>query len=79
MTGYIAFLDTFPNKVLTIRGDINTQIGKDEITKFCLHNLPNRNSKYLTDFSQENSLIYMNTKFEKEGKLTPSQITLKDS
>ena len=58
------------HNVLMVRGDINAQIGKDENNKFGLHNLPNRNSKYLTFFSFENSLSCLNTKLKKKkGKL----------
>ena len=35
---------------------MNAQISKDENNKLCFHNLPNRNGKYLTDFSLENNL-----------------------
>ena len=65
-TGYFPLLDTFPNNVLIISGDMNAQIGKDERNKFCLHNLSNRNGEYLTDFSLENRLSCLNTKFRKE-------------
>ena len=36
--------------VLIVDGDTNGQIGKDKNNKFCLHNQPNKNSKYLADF-----------------------------
>ena len=58
------------HNILIMGGDINTQIGKDRNHRFCLHNLPNRNGKYLADFSLVNSLACLNTKFQKrEGKL----------
>ena len=45
------------------------QIGKNENDIF-LHNLPNRNGKYLTDFSYENCLSCLTIKFqEMEGNL----------
>ena len=56
--------------VLIIGGDMNGHTGKDEINIFCLHNPPNRNGAYLAEFSLENRLAYLNTKFQKrEGKL----------
>ena len=58
---------------------MNVQIGKDKNNKFYLHNLPNRNGEYLTDFSLKNSLSCLNTKFQKrKGKLS-TQINLKYS
>ena len=51
------------HNVPVIGGDRNAQIGKNGHCKFGLHNLPNRNGKYLIDFSHENSLTYQNTKF----------------
>ena len=57
------------HNVLIISGDINAHIGKDENNKFGLHNLPNRNGEYLTDFSLQNSFSCLNTKFQKrEGQ-----------
>ena len=48
---------------------MNSQIDKDENYKFCLDVLQNKNDKYQTDFSLENSLPCLNTKFQKdEGK-----------
>ena len=58
------------HNVPIIGRDVNAQIGKDKTNKFCLHNLSNRNREYLTDFSFENRLTCLNTKFQKrEGKL----------
>ena len=58
------------NNVLVIGGDMNAQIGKNLNHKFSLHNSSNRNGVYLTDFTQENKLTYLNTNFQKrEGKL----------
>ena len=34
--------------VLIMGGDMDAQIGKDTYNKFCLHNSPNRNSRFLT-------------------------------
>ena len=75
-------LDTFYNKlsslvcsilkhnVLTIGGDINAQIGKNINSKFSLYDLTNRNGEHLTDFTLENGLMCLNTKFQKrKGKL----------
>ena len=56
--------------VLIIGGDMNAQIGKNVNNKFSLHNSSNRNGKHLTDFTQENRLTCLNTKFQKrKGKL----------
>ena len=55
--------------VLIIGGDMNAQIGKYVNHKFSLHNLSNRNEEPLTDFTLENRLTCLNTKFQKrEGK-----------
>ena len=60
---------------------MNAQIGN----KFSFHRLTNRNGQYLLDFSTENELICLNTKFQKkESKLwthtyptgTRAQLTL---
>ena len=43
---------------------------KTSNNKFYLHNLSNRNGEHLTDFSLENGLTCLNTKFQKKkGKL----------
>ena len=47
--------------ILIIGRDLNAQIGKVENNKFSMQNLPNRNGKYLTDFSLKNSLSCLNT------------------
>ena len=58
------------HNVLIISGDMNAQIGKNLNNKFSLHNSSNRNGEYLTDFTLENRLTCMNTKFQKrKGKL----------
>ena len=58
------------HNVPIIGGDMNALIGKDENNKFCLHNSSNRNGEYLANFSLENRLVCLNTKFQKwEGKL----------
>ena len=58
----------------------NVQIDKDENSDVCLHNLLNKNGDYLADFSLQNSLSFLNTKFQ-EGREnygpSPTQITLK--
>ena len=43
---------------------MNNQIGKNK-NKFSLHSLSNRNGKHLMDFSLENGLKCLNTKFQK--------------
>ena len=58
------------HNILIIRGDMNVQIHKNENNKLNLNNLSNRNREHLTDFSLENELTCLNTKFHKrEGKL----------
>ena len=53
------------NEVI-INSCMNVHIGKDENNKFCLHNTPNRNGEYLAEFSLENRLVWLNTKFQKK-------------
>ena len=61
---------SIPKHVLVIGGDMNAQIGKNVNHKFSLHNSSNRNREHLSDFTLENRLTYLNTKFQKrEGKL----------
>ena len=56
--------------VLTSGEDMNAQMGKDKNNKICLHNFSNRNGEYQANFSLENRLTCLNTKFQKrEGKL----------
>ena len=56
--------------VLIIGGDMNSQIGKNKNNEFCIHNSSNRNGEHLKDFSLENRLTCLNTKFQKsKGKL----------
>ena len=52
-------------KVLIVGVDMNSFIGKDGNNKFCLHNSPNKNGEYQADFSLENRLVCLNTKFQK--------------
>ena len=60
----VAFLRQHMTKhnALIINRDITAQIDKDGNHKFQLHNLPNRNGEYLSDFSHENSLSCWNPK-----------------
>ena len=49
---------------------MNAQIGKNVNHKFSLHNSSNRHEEHLTDFTLENRLTCLNTKFQKiKGKL----------
>ena len=49
---------------------MNAQIGKNINNKFSLHRLSNRNGEYLMDYTLENGLTCLNTKFQKrKGKL----------
>ena len=58
------------HSILIISGDMNAQIGKNINNKFSLHNSSNRNGEHLTDFTLENRLTWLNTKFQKrKGKL----------
>ena len=58
------------HNVLVIGGDMNIQICQNVNHKFSLHNSSNRNGEHLTDFTLENRLTYLNTKFQKrKGKL----------
>ena len=51
-------------------GPLNAQIGKNVNNKFSSSNSSNRNVEHLTDFTLENSLTCLNTKFQKrKGKL----------
>ena len=44
---------------------MNAQKGKDGNNKFHVHNKPKRNGEYVADFSLENRLACLNTKFKK--------------
>ena len=46
---------------------MHAQIGKEENNKFYVHNSLSRKGKYFTDFSLENRLTCLNTKFQKMG------------
>ena len=77
---YLPLLDTVHN--YCTNNQWNTQIGKDKNNKLVLHNLPNRNGKYQTDFWLMHSLLCLNTKFKKGRESygpTPTQILLKHS
>ena len=56
------------HNVLVIGGDMNAQIGKNINHKFSLHNSSNRNEEHLTDFTPENRLTCLNTKFQKRER-----------
>ena len=49
---------------LIIGGDL----GKNENHKFSVHKMSNRNEEHLTDFSLENGITYLNTKFQKRER-----------
>ena len=58
------------NSDLIIGGDTNAQIDKNVKNKFTLHDSTNRNREHLTDFTLENWLTCLNTKFpRRKGKL----------
>ena len=56
------------HNVLVIGGDMNAEIGKNVNHKFNLHNSSNRNEKHLTDFTLENRLTCLHTKFKKRER-----------
>ena len=58
------------HNVHVIGGDMNAQIGKNINKKFSWYSSSNRNGEHLTDFTLENRLTSLNTKFQKrKGKL----------
>ena len=58
------------HNVLVFGGNMNTQIDRNVYNKFTLHNSSNRNGEHLTDFTLENRLTCLNSKFQKrKGKL----------
>ena len=58
------------HNVLIIGRDMNVQIGKNVDRKFSLHNSSNKYGAHLTDFTLENWLTYLNTKFQnRKGKV----------
>ena len=65
------FVRSIPKHIVLVVGeDINVQIGKSVNHIFSLHNSSNRNGEHLTDFTLENRLTRLNTKFQKrKGKL----------
>ena len=56
------------HNVLIFSRDINAQIGKNVNNKFSLHNSSNRNGEHLTDFTLENRLTCLDTKFQKRKR-----------
>ena len=66
-----SFVHSIPkHNVLVIGGSMNAEIGKNVDYKFSFHNSSNRNGEHLTDFTLENRLTCLNTKFQKrKGKL----------
>ena len=69
------------HNILVIGGDMNAQTGKNVNNKFSLHNSSNRNGEHLTDFTLENFLTCLSTKFQKRKREnygpTSTQIILK--
>ena len=64
------FCSISKHNVLIVTRDMNAQIGKNVNIKFSLHNSSNRNGEHLSDFTLENRLTCLNTKFQKrKGKL----------
>ena len=53
---------------LIIGGDMNAQIGKNVNNKFSWHNSSSRNGEHQTDFTLENRLTCLNTKFQKRKR-----------
>ena len=56
------------HNILIIGGDMNAHICKNVNNKFSLHNLSNRNREHLTDFTLENWLTCLHTKFQKRKR-----------
>ena len=70
ITSYPPLFVASRNNVLIIGGDMNAQIGKNVNNKFSLHNSSNRNGKHQTNFTRENRLTCLNSRFQKKkGKL----------
>ena len=70
ITSYFPSFVASRNSVLIIGGDMNAQIGKNINNKFSLYSSSNRNGEHLSDFTLENRLTCLNTKFQKrKGKL----------
>ena len=61
----LSSLRSIPKHVLVIGGDMNAQIGKNVNHKFSLLNSSSGNGEHLTDFTLENRLTCLNTKFQK--------------
>ena len=56
------------HNVFVMGGDMNAQIGKNVNQKFSLHNSSNRNGEHITDYSLENRLTCLNTKFQRRNR-----------
>ena len=70
ITFYILPCNIPKHNILIIDEDMNAQIDKNVNYKFSLHNSSNRNREHQTDFTLENRLTCLNTKFQKrKGKL----------
>ena len=54
------------HNVLIIGGDLNSRISKNKNNIFSLSNLSDRNGEHLTNFSLENRLTCLNTKYLKK-------------
>ena len=66
---YFPFAQYIRKYNAVIGGNMNLNIDKYENDKFTVHhNLPNRNGEYLTNFSLENTLSCLNTKFQKRER-----------
>ena len=63
---------------LIIGRDMNVHINKGGNNKFCHYNATEM-TNFFADFSLENRLACLNTKYRIEGKLRTIQITLKYS
>ena len=68
------------HNVLVMGENMNAKIGKNVIHKFSLHNASSRNGQHRTDFTQENRITCLNTKFQKRGRgkdaPTPTQLII---
>ena len=69
VTSFLPLIIASPNTTLK-KSVENTQTGKNVNNKFSLENSSNRNGEHLTDFTLENRLTRLSTKYQKrKGKL----------
>ena len=58
------------HNVIIIVGDMNAEVGSEDIDPFSFHNKTNRNCNLLLEVTKEYELVSISTKFQKKkGKL----------